>query len=88
MAKTLQPKKIRIKNRFKAIVAANFMGYKDLYRTIQAEASADLKYDTFMKVIYGDLISGPKAELIMQTTAKLTGRKVETLWPEIKYSAA
>lgn len=88
MPKSLQPKKLRINNRKKAIVAANFMSYRALFLAVQETLGTEISYGSFMKTIYGELVSGPKAEMVMETISNLVKRKVETLWPEIRENAA
>lgn len=87
MGKGIQPKKIRIRNRFKAIVAADYTSYADLQRAVEEKLKEEISSSTFLKVMYGNFISGPKAEAIMNTVAKLVGKDVKTLWPELEEAA-
>lgn len=88
MKKGIQPKKIRIRNRFKAIVAADFMNYAELQRAVEEKLKEEFSPSSFLKVMYGDFISGPKAEAIMNTVAELVKKPVKKLWPEIEEDAA
>ena len=88
MPKTLQPKKLRIWDRYTVLRKAGFKSNEALRLKIQEQAKEEIRKGTFSKVMLGELISGPKATLIMGWTAELTGKKVETLWPELKDYAA
>ena len=84
MPKTMQSRKDLYWERVKAAHNADFRNLGDLRRKIIEVTNEEINRTTFEKVFYGILISGPKATLIMKTTAKLVGKKVETLWPELK----
>ncbi|NKE69838.1 hypothetical protein [Candidatus Manganitrophus noduliformans] len=89
MGKSLQTKKTKTSNErvFKAMVAVEIFEYKQLHEAVEKKLKMTVKYQTFMKVISGKLLSGPKAEAIMNTVAELVGKKVKTLWPELEEAA-
>ena len=87
MPKALQPKKIRTWERHTAVRKAGFRSNEALRVKIEEQTGEVIKKGTFSKVILGELLSGPKATMIMQWISKLTGKKIEVLWPEIKGAA-
>lgn len=87
MGKTLQSKKDRMRNRFKTFVAADYLSYSALHKAVQERLGETVNYPSFLKVMSGDFISGPKAERIMKTVSELVKKKIETLWPELKGAA-
>ena len=87
MPRTLQPKKLRVFSRYFEIKKAGFKNNEVLRLKIEEKSGEEINRSTFDKVMTGILISGPMAELIMRTTSELTGKKIETLWPELKDAA-
>lgn len=87
MPKALQPKKLRIWERHTAVRKAGFKSNEALRLQIEEQTGQEIKKSTFSKVILGELLSGPKAELIMKAVSELVKKKIETLWPELKDAA-
>lgn len=87
MPKVLQPKRERIRFRRQAFVAANFLTYPELRQAVEEKLGEPINPSTFMQVVMGNLLVGPKAEAIMDTISKLTKKSVKELWPELEYAA-
>lgn len=87
MGKSIQQRKKRIDERFKAIVSKNFFSYKEAHAAVEKRIGEKVAYHSFLKCMYGDFISGPKAEAIMKAVSELVKKPIETLWPELKDAA-
>ncbi len=84
MPKAMQSRKDLYWERVKAAHNADFKNLGELRRKIAEVTKEEINRTTFEKVFRGLVLSGPKATLIMKTTSTLVGKKVETLWPELK----
>lgn len=84
LGKSLQIKKPSNEKVFQAMVAAGIYEYKQLQAAVEKDLQKTFKYQTFMKVISGNLMAGPKAEAIMKAVSKRLNKPAEELWPELK----
>lgn len=81
MSKGPQPKNEWAAFRFKAMVNANYPTYKALHTAVQQQVKKKINYRSFVKVMAGIFLSGPKPALIMQMVSELLGMPVDILWP-------
>lgn len=88
MGKSLQTKKTSNERVFRAMVAVEIFEYKQLREAVEKKMKTPVKYQTFMKVISGKLLSGPKAEAIMNAVSELVKKPIKKLWPELEEDAA